>query len=224
MGDERGRGGPRPGWSQGGSDEPHRERTLGEQRGLAVPGRYRFQPEQSSRQRFGPDYQSGIQERSARARYGVQRYGGSAVHPETEAQRWVRTHEGGPGRRESRGPRNYQRSDERIREDLAERLIFRQEIDSTDVSIEVRSGVVMLEGSVPARWMKHRIEDIAAATRGVHDVQNRIRVVSAGAGLAVSAAPARADSAAQRTPQAQPQSGADAPTPLGTSGPSSRPH
>lgn len=45
-----------------------------------------------------------------------------------------------------------------------------------EVSVDVKDGVVTLEGHVPQRRMKHTIEDIAAAVSGVHDVHNRIRV------------------------------------------------
>jgi hypothetical protein len=76
----------------------------------------------------------------------------------------------------SRGPKNYQRSDERIREDLCERLWHEPRVDVEDVSVTVSGGVVHLEGTVPDRKMKHIIEDTAAACRGVTDVENRIRV------------------------------------------------
>lgn len=75
-----------------------------------------------------------------------------------------------------RGPKNYQRSDERVREDVCERLWRDSEIDAGNVSVEVESGVVRLEGTVPGRRMKHRIEDIAADCPCVNDVENRIKV------------------------------------------------
>jgi hypothetical protein len=73
-------------------------------------------------------------------------------------------------------PQGYQRSDERIREDVCERLWDEPHVEVGEVTVEVRDGVVILEGSVPQRQMKHAIEDIAAACRGVSDVDNRIRV------------------------------------------------
>ena len=50
------------------------------------------------------------------------------------------------------------------------------DIDASDVEIEVRDGVVVLRGTVPERSMKHDIEDIAATTLGVQDVENNLRV------------------------------------------------
>ena len=74
-------------------------------------------------------------------------------------------------------PKGYQRSDERIREDVCEHLWHASHLDVSDVSVEVDHCVVRLEGTVPHRQMKHRIEDIAASCAGVDEVENRIRVV-----------------------------------------------
>jgi osmotically-inducible protein OsmY len=78
---------------------------------------------------------------------------------------------------ERRGPKGYRRSDERIREDICERLLYDPEIDSSEVTVEVSGGKVVLEGSVTERRMKHAIEDVAAACRGVVDIENRIKVL-----------------------------------------------
>jgi hypothetical protein len=74
------------------------------------------------------------------------------------------------------GPRNYSRSDERIREDLNERLTEADDLDASDLSVEVSNGVATLSGSVDHRWMKHRAEDLADACSGVRDVRNNIQV------------------------------------------------
>ncbi|HIE4198751.1 TPA: BON domain-containing protein, partial [Burkholderia cenocepacia] len=78
--------------------------------------------------------------------------------------------------RHRRGPKGYTRSDERIREDVCERLAHALEIDVSDVTVQVRDGRVELDGTVPARWMKHDIEDLADGCMGVQDVENRVRV------------------------------------------------
>ena len=81
------------------------------------------------------------------------------------------------GGHRGKGPKGYVRSDERIREDLSEQLAEDDAVDPGDVSIEVRDGVVTLSGSVEERWVKHRIEDMAEACRGVTDVINHLRIV-----------------------------------------------
>lgn len=75
-----------------------------------------------------------------------------------------------------RGPKGYQRSDERMKEDISERIMETTHIDSSDVSVNVVGGQVILEGTVPDRYTKHYLEDLADAAPGVQDIDNRIRV------------------------------------------------
>lgn len=81
-----------------------------------------------------------------------------------------------------RGPKGWQRSDERIHEDVCERLAGEPGIDPSEVTVEVAGGNVMLSGSVPDRGMKYRIEDIVDGCTGVRDVDNRLRVSRGGLG------------------------------------------
>lgn len=74
------------------------------------------------------------------------------------------------------GPGNYSRSDERIREDLNERLTEADDLDASGITVEVSNGVATLGGVVEQRWMKHRAEDLADGCTGVRDVRNQIRV------------------------------------------------
>lgn len=75
-----------------------------------------------------------------------------------------------------RAPKGYERSDERIREDVCECLTQDPRIDAAEISVTVKSGVVTLEGSVDDRSQKYRVEDIADNVSGVKDVQNRLNV------------------------------------------------
>jgi BON domain-containing protein len=75
-----------------------------------------------------------------------------------------------------RGPRNYVRTDERIREELCEVLTEDDDIDASDISVEVRDGVVFLQGTVEERWVRHQVEDMAEACSGVRDVRNNLEV------------------------------------------------
>lgn len=77
------------------------------------------------------------------------------------------------------GPKGYQRSDERLKEDISERLMEAVHVDSSEVTVEVRDAKVVLEGVVPDRRMKHAIEDLVDACPGVQDIDNRVRVGSA---------------------------------------------
>jgi hypothetical protein len=75
-----------------------------------------------------------------------------------------------------RGPKNYQRSDERIREELNERLTAHGHVDATDIECQVQNGEVTLSGYVNNRAEKHEAEDVAQDIAGVHDVHNRLRI------------------------------------------------
>jgi osmotically-inducible protein OsmY len=75
-----------------------------------------------------------------------------------------------------KGPKNWRRPDERIREVVNELLTEHDGIDATDVEVTVSEGEVTLEGMVGSRWQKRLAEDIAAACGGVRDVHNRLRV------------------------------------------------
>jgi BON domain len=75
-----------------------------------------------------------------------------------------------------RGPKNWRRSDERIREVVNELLTEHDGIDATDIEVEVHDAEVTLTGQVGSRWEKRLAEDIAGSCRGVHDVHNRLTV------------------------------------------------
>jgi osmotically-inducible protein OsmY len=72
--------------------------------------------------------------------------------------------------------RHYQRSDERIREDVYDRLNDHPNVDSSDIRVSVSGGEVTLEGTVHGRREKRMAEDIAESVSGVRDVQNRLRL------------------------------------------------
>jgi osmotically-inducible protein OsmY len=76
-----------------------------------------------------------------------------------------------------RGPKNYQRSDDRIREDLCERLSFDDDVDASEIEVQVAGATVTLTGTVHDRREKRRAEDIAESVLGVKDVQNQIRLI-----------------------------------------------
>lgn len=78
--------------------------------------------------------------------------------------------------RRGRGPKGYRRSDERIREDVNDRLGDDYYIDASDIEVMVSNTEVTLTGTVPSRNDKRRAEDIAESVSGVTNVENRLRV------------------------------------------------
>lgn len=89
-----------------------------------------------------------------------------------------------------RGPKNYTRSDERITEDINDRLSDDPFIDASDIEVVVNNGEVTLSGHVDHRSSKRRAEDLAESVSGVRNVENRIRVQQASAINSPSGAPA----------------------------------
>jgi osmotically-inducible protein OsmY len=75
-----------------------------------------------------------------------------------------------------RGPRGYTRSDERIREDVCDRLSQDRRVDASDIDVKVSSGEVNLTGQVDSRMARRRAEDCAETISGVRHVQNNLRV------------------------------------------------
>jgi osmotically-inducible protein OsmY len=80
------------------------------------------------------------------------------------------------GQYRGKGPKNYSRSDERIKDDVNDRLSDDPFIDASEIDVTVSSGEVTLTGTVEHRSAKRRAEDLAEAVSGVKNVENRIRV------------------------------------------------
>lgn len=75
-----------------------------------------------------------------------------------------------------KGPRGYQRSEDRIREDVCERLAYDGYVDASDIDVQVEGSEVILTGTVRSRAEKRRAEDLVESIMGVRNVENRIRV------------------------------------------------
>jgi hypothetical protein len=75
-----------------------------------------------------------------------------------------------------RGPMNYQRSDQRIYEDVCDRLSDDDELDVSNVEVKVEQGEVTVTGHVESRAMKRRIEDVVERVSGVKDVHVQVKV------------------------------------------------
>jgi hypothetical protein len=139
-------------------------------RGFRHGGSYHESSEDYNAGRHFGGYASSGGYNTGASTFGPGNYGG-------ESRRW----DEGRNWRESgnfagRGPRNWQRSDERIGEDINERLTHHPDIDASDIEVEVTGGNVTLKGKVDDRRAKRLAEDIAESVSGVHDVRNEIKV------------------------------------------------
>ena len=118
---------------------------------------------------------------------GYRGYGGEGSYgsqggwrePYGEGQQYGSSSGYSQGQHRGKGPKNYQRSDERVKEMLCERLHDDPEIDASEVTVSVQGGKITLEGTVDSRRTKNAIEDVAEQI-GSLDVQNNLRVQKAG--------------------------------------------
>ena len=74
------------------------------------------------------------------------------------------------------GPRGYVRSDQRIYEDICDRLTENPFIDASDIAVSVRDRTVTLAGSVDNMLALHQAEEIAREAAGVADLRNDLLV------------------------------------------------
>ena len=88
---------------------------------------------------------------------------------------YVRDHDRYTSHR-GKGPKNWDRSDERTRAVVNELLMDHDGIDATNIDVKVENAEVTLTGTVGSRWDRRLAEDIAYHCRGVHDVHNRLTV------------------------------------------------
>jgi hypothetical protein len=75
-----------------------------------------------------------------------------------------------------RGPQGYRRPDERINDEVHDRLTEDPHIDASGVTVTVKDGEVTLAGTVTSRHAKHHAEHIVEDLSGVRHVQNNLRV------------------------------------------------
>ena len=75
-----------------------------------------------------------------------------------------------------RGPKGYRRPDERIQEDVSERLTEHGDIDASGITVAVSNGEVTLRGTVPDRRTKRLAALVAEDATGVRDVYNELRL------------------------------------------------
>lgn len=81
-----------------------------------------------------------------------------------------------------RGPKGYQRADDRMCDEICDRTTDDSVLDASEITVEVKQGEVLLTGSVMSRDQKRRAEDVAERVSGVRDVANQLRVTRDGIG------------------------------------------
>lgn len=75
------------------------------------------------------------------------------------------------------GPKNYKRSDDRIYEEVCEKLMKHRDVDASNIGVKVETGVVYLSGKVSSRQAKKIAELIIEDLPGVQDVRNELTII-----------------------------------------------
>ena len=136
--------------------------------GWTWSGRQRWGRQPTTGQMYGEAWRQADEPSSER--YGSDRYSGSERYGTERSSGLFR------GSFAGRGPRGYQRSDDRIREDICERMCDNAELDASAIEIVVLNGEVTLQGSVTDRYDKRLAEDLTQDVSGVREVNNQLRV------------------------------------------------
>ncbi|HYF53543.1 MAG TPA: BON domain-containing protein [Salinarimonas sp.] len=107
--------------------------------------------------------------------YGARDYG--QAYPDLDpAHVFDRIDRGDVPSRRGLGPKGYQRSDERVLEDVHERLTEDPHLDASDIEVSVQDGEVRLSGFVGNRTERRYAEDLVEGISGVRHVQNDLRL------------------------------------------------
>lgn len=80
------------------------------------------------------------------------------------------------GPNKGKGPKGYHRSDDRIKEDINDRLMEDGMLDASDIEVEVENNEVILSGTVDSREAKRHAEYLAESIVGVNNVENRLHL------------------------------------------------
>lgn len=130
----------------------------------------------------GPNYREmGRDDRSDTNRFNY-RESGTRQHPGMSGKRrggesWTNPREMNEQRKFiGKGPKGYQRSDDRIYDEVCSTLMDSHEVDATDIGVKVESGIVHLEGTVSDRREKRLSETLIEDLPGVLDVRNELKL------------------------------------------------
>lgn len=172
------RGGPAHFFDRG------QERDMESGMGWGSEGRQRSDRNFEQEQSWGREPKRGMfgQEQQRGGMFGQEHRGG--MFGDREENRGMFGQRGGMfgesgllgGMHRGRGPRAYQRSDERISDEIHQLLTFHPEIDASDIEVLVEKGVVTLRGKIDHRTTKRLTEDLCEDVYGVREVHNELRV------------------------------------------------
>lgn len=103
-------------------------------------------------------------------------FGGRGEDFGADDRNWIdRRAERNSGPNAGKGPKGWSRSDQRVREEVCERLTEDRLLDARGVEVSVADGVVTLRGEVPGSSDAAHAEMLARGAPGVRDVVTELR-------------------------------------------------
>ena len=107
---------------------------------------------------------------------GYTGFGGSVGYSGTSMGGVTGAYAGGSGTDGPWRPVPDTHHDDRIRDDIQQRLAQAPELAADEIEVDVNAGAVTLNGRVATRDMKHAAEEHAERVPGVQRVHNRLHV------------------------------------------------
>jgi hypothetical protein len=123
---------------------------------------------------YGGGYGSGYGDRGAG--YSGSGQSGQGSYGQGGYGNYNRNADWNQGPHAGRGPQGYQRSNERIQEEVCEALTRHGQVDASGINVRVDQGEVTLEGTVTSRREKRLAEEAVESLSGVKDVHNHLRL------------------------------------------------
>ena len=158
------------GYGSSGYDERYRNTGYGEGRGTGSYSNGNYENRDRWQGNYGNNRSEGNRDWWDRTKDEVSSWFG-----DDDAERRRRVDKiNGPHK--GKGPRDYRRSEDRIREDVCDRLADDDYVDASNINVQIQNDEVVLSGTVNSREEKRRAEDVVESISGVRNVENRIRV------------------------------------------------
>lgn len=140
-------------------------------------GRYGNRNEYYGAGAYRRDFNSGFSDRNAnRSPYAQSNYGRNYDYPGSHNPDVWESGNQWSGQHRGKGPKGYQRSEERIREDVCDRLGDDHHLDASDIEVKVSGSTVTLSGTVNDKRQKRHAEDIVEDISGVREVENNLKI------------------------------------------------
>ncbi|HLH31385.1 MAG TPA: BON domain-containing protein [Terriglobia bacterium] len=102
---------------------------------------------------------------------GAEYYSVTGMYDNPLLEKWRK------GPHKGKGPKGYKRADDRIHDEICERLTRHPLIDASTMDVRVENGAVTMTGEVMDRRMKYMAEDVVDDVSGVKEIHNQLRVM-----------------------------------------------